>query len=172
MASHPAAHRASTYRPAETEAPARRRTVHNDNSTALESAAVPLAALSAWQGLVDHGRLEAASAWSSPGLPAVSATSPSSSHATAARNSSIPATGPPISFLTRQAAVRLPLRTASASSRSPRQRAKANLKTTSAMFSTQRLDFRTTRPSEILATNSETVGFQDHSLRRFTCLSG
>jgi len=28
------------------------------------------------------------------------------------------------------------------------------------------LDFRTTRPSKILATNSETVGFQDHSLRQ------
>jgi nitrite reductase (NO-forming) len=35
MASHPAAHRASTYRPAESAAPARRRTVHSDSSTAL-----------------------------------------------------------------------------------------------------------------------------------------
>lgn len=36
----------------------------------------------------------------------------------------------------------------------------------SAVFSGKRLDFRSTRPSKILATNSETVGFQDHSLRQ------
>jgi len=36
----------------------------------------------------------------------------------------------------------------------------------STVFSGKRLDFRTTRPSKILAANSETVGFQDHSLRQ------
>ncbi len=36
----------------------------------------------------------------------------------------------------------------------------------SAVFSGKQLDFRTARPSKILATNSETVGFQDHSLRQ------
>ncbi len=38
----------------------------------------------------------------------------------------------------------------------------------SSVFSGKRLDFRTIRPSKIVATNSETVGFQDHSLRQHT----
>jgi len=47
--------------------------------------------------------------------------------------------------------------------------ATATLRTTkpiSAVLSGKRLDFRTTRPSKILATNSETFGFQDHPLRQ------